>query len=100
MAWVGIPSLKPCTRLYARLHNPASLNVSGPALMLRVRPRYSSIRFFVRIGASLLLAPIVSNRWLSGIALRIYAASTIGLAEVFQLGLRMRMPFSVTMPLR
>ena len=53
MAWVGIPSLKPCTRLYARLHNPASLNVSVPALMLRVRPRYSSIRSFVRIGASI-----------------------------------------------
>ena len=36
-----------------RLHNPASLNVSGPALTLLVRPRYSSIRSFLRIGASL-----------------------------------------------
>ena len=38
---------------------------------LRVRTRYTSIRFISRIGASLLLAPIVSNTWLSGIALHI-----------------------------
>ena len=39
----------------------------APRLMLRVRTRYSSIRFFSRIGASLLLAPIVSNTWLSAL---------------------------------
>ena len=39
--------------------------------MLLVRPRYTSIWFFSRIGASLLLAPIVSNTWLSALALHI-----------------------------
>ena len=70
MAWVGIPSLKPCTRLYARLPNPASLNVSGPAAdaprppALVVDPNLCS-----QSAQALSLAPIVSNGGLSGLAL-------------------------------